>query len=292
MDNDDAPIGRILKRREVLALFGSAGVSFLAGCATQPAAQPTRQSPTALPATAVPAPTSAPAATRAASSTVAAPTAVPVATSAPLQPAAASPTTAAVAPSSVCVVSPAMTEGPYFVDEKLNRSDIQQDPSDGSVRAGALMNLSLRVSQVRSSGCTLLPGAIVDIWHCDAQGLYSDVVDGRNDLRGKKFLRGHQITDAGGLANFVSIFPGWYSGRAVHIHFKVRAANREFTSQLFFDEADISRIYAQQPYAAKGRADTPNARDGIFRGGGSQLTVKLAQNGAAWSGLLDIGMAM
>jgi len=77
-----------------------------------------------------------------------------------------------------CVVRPALTEGPYFVDEKLERSDIRSDPGDGSVRPGVPLRLALRVSRLHASACATLPGATVDVWHCDAQGVYSDVADG------------------------------------------------------------------------------------------------------------------
>src|SRR5262245_8207136 len=76
---------------------------------------------------------------------------------------------------STCVVKPELTEGPYYVDEELNRSDIRIDPSDGSVRDGALLALTFNVSDASSSACGPLAGAIVDVWHCDAEGVYSDV---------------------------------------------------------------------------------------------------------------------
>ncbi len=89
-------------------------------------------------------------------------------------------------------------------------------------------------------------GAIVDIWHCDAAGVYSDATDPGFNTVGKKFLRGYQVTDANGGVQFTTIYPGWYRGRTVHIHFKVRAKAKsgqsyEFTSQLYFDDA-IPRI--------------------------------------------------
>src|SRR3972149_6977430 len=84
------------------------------------------------------------------------------------------PTVTAMPP---CVVRPGQTEGPYFVDEKLNRSDIRSDPSDGSVKEGVPLQLTLRVHQISGTDCTPLAGAMVDIWHCDALGVYSDVQD-------------------------------------------------------------------------------------------------------------------
>src|SRR5204862_5959516 len=91
-----------------------------------------------------------------------------------------------------CVVRPEQTEGPYFVDERLNRSDIRSDPSDGLVKEGFLLELALRVHKIGGSDCTPLAGVVVDVWHCDALGVYSDVRDRSFDTRGKKFLRGYQ----------------------------------------------------------------------------------------------------
>src|SRR5690606_14847228 len=118
-----------------------------------------------------------------------------------------------------------------------NRSDIRADPSDGAMVQGAQLDLTFNVSQIDSNGCNALASAQVDIWHCDAAGVYSDAVDRSFNTVGKTFLRGYQMTDANGVAKFLTIYPGWYPGRAVHIHFKIRINNYEFTSQLFFDDA-------------------------------------------------------
>src|SRR5205085_4498834 len=112
--------------------------------------------------------------------------------------------------------------------------------------------------------------ATVDIWHCDAASTYSAVSDPGFDTSSEKWLRGFQTTDANGLAHFVSIYPGWYSGRTVHVHFKIRTTGAdssayEFTSQLFFDEAVTAQVFAQPPYNSKGTQDTTNASDGIYQ---------------------------
>jgi protocatechuate 3,4-dioxygenase beta subunit len=177
-----------------------------------------------------------------------------------------------------CVVKPALTEGPYFVDEMLNRSDIRIEPSDNSVKEGTTFHLIFMVSDVSSNQCKPLAGAQVDIWHCDAEGHYSDVSDPGFDTSGQKWLRGYQVTDADGKAEFVTIFPGWYSGRAVHIHFKIRTdpasdTGYEFTSQLFFDETVTAQVYAEAPYAAKGTQDVMNEADNIFQGSEGLLTL-------------------
>jgi protocatechuate 3,4-dioxygenase beta subunit len=258
MDNDDAQVGRILSRREVLALLGGSSVALLAACAPGGAL-------------ASPSPTATAQQTSAAATTAAA-TASTVATALPS-----------------CIVRPALTEGPYFVDEKLDRSDIRSDPATGVVRPGAILNLNFLVSRVSGSACTALSGAMVDVWHCDALGVYSDV----DSARGQKFLRGFQNTDASGSAKFMTIYPGWYQGRAVHIHFKIRpTSSSEFTSQLFFDDALSTQVFAQAPYSQKGtQGITRNSADGIFQQSGGKLLLSVTKSGDVYSATFDIGLA-
>ncbi len=198
------------------------------------------------------------------------------------------------APAPLCVLTPAQTEGPYFVDERLQRSDVRIDPADGSTRPGALLALSLRVASVDGNGCAPLAGAIVDIWHCDAKGVYSDANDMSFSTRGSKFLRGYQVTDADGRVRFTTIYPGAYPGRAVHIHFKVRAnarnAPREFTSQLYFDDALTDRVHARDPYAGVGERRTRNARDGLYRQGGQALQLMLVETADGYAATYDVGV--
>lgn len=192
-----------------------------------------------------------------------------------------------------CVVRPQQTEGPYFVDEKLNRSDIRSDPSDGSVKPGVPLQLIFQVSQVSAGLCRPLAGAVVDVWHCDALGVYSDVSDRNFNTIGQKFLRGYQVTDANGRVEFLTLYPGWYPGRTVHIHFKIRtnaSPSYEFTSQLYFDDALSDRLHAQPPYAAKGQRRQRNNQDGIFRRGGEQLMLSLTPQGEGYRGIFDIGL--
>jgi protocatechuate 3,4-dioxygenase beta subunit len=196
-----------------------------------------------------------------------------------------------------CVVTPEQTEGPYFVDERLNRADVRSDPTDGSVKAGASLVLTLRVFKVGSHGCTPLTGAIVDIWHCDALGVYSDARDSHFDTVGKKFLRGYQVTDANGVVRFTTVYPGWYPGRAVHIHFKVRsgraaARGYEFTSQLYFDDALTDRVHAQAPYAGRTGQRLRNSGDGIFQHGGVHLLLRPSASGQGYAANFDIGLKM
>ncbi len=179
-----------------------------------------------------------------------------------------------------CVVRPELTIGPYFVDDQLNRSDIRSEPSDNSVKEGLPLTLNLVVASVDDSSCTPIEGAQVDVWHCDANGQYSGVSDQGFDTSGQKFLRGYQLTDANGAVQFQTIYPGWYSGRAVHIHFTIRTKGADgedyqFTSQFFFDDTLTDQVHALEPYASKGQRDTRNATDNIYNGGGDQLLLNL-----------------
>jgi protocatechuate 3,4-dioxygenase beta subunit len=195
-----------------------------------------------------------------------------------------------------CILTPKQTEGPFFVDERLERSDIRVDPSDGSVKSGVPLRLTFHVSAIRGAGCNPVSGAIVDIWQCDAVGVYSAVNEpGSQRTAAKSFLRGYQITETDGSTQFTTIYPGWYPGRTVHIHFKVRAGGKsgrgqELTSQLYFDDAFTDRIHAQSPYAGKGPRTVRNQRDGLFRNGGGQLLLSPVQSGQGYAATFDIGL--
>lgn len=267
MDADDRQVGRILSRREILALFGAAGAGVLAGCAPS---QPGAAEPTGVPGndpTAAAAPTSGVASATAT---------VPV------------PTVAAEASLPACVVRPELTEGPYYVDEELNRSDIRSDPGTGVVSAGVPLALAFRVSQVVGSACAPLAGAKVEVWHCDATGRYSDVADPGGNTQGQQFLRGYQVTDGAGMARFTTIYPGGYRGRAVHIHFKVRPdANSEFTSQLFFDDTLSDQVFAAAPYAATAAGRTRNSQDGIYT---DLMLLELVPEGDGYATTFDMAV--
>ncbi|BFU94088.1 MAG: Intradiol ring-cleavage dioxygenase [Nitrospira sp.] len=197
----------------------------------------------------------------------------------------------------LCVVRPAQTEGPYFVDEQLNRSDIRSDPTEGAIKPGTPLALTVVVSRIGGGTCRPLEGAHVDIWHCDAMGLYSDVEDPRFNTTGHKFLRGYQITDAKGEARFLTIYPGWYEGRTVHIHVKVRTApiagkSFEFTSQMYFDDTFTDRVYAAAPYASRGPRTARNQDDRIFRRGGDQLILAPTPTTAGYAATFAIGLQL
>ena len=244
MDNDDKPVGQILNRRDTLKVLGIGSAAFLASCAAPNATS--TLSPTSNPTVGV-------------GLTQAAPTA---------------------GMALDCVVRPELTIGPYFVDGQLNRSDIRSDPSDNSIVEGLPLILHINVASVGNNSCAPIEGAQVDIWHCDAQGHYSGVSVPGSDTSGQQFLRGYQLTDANGAVQFQTIYPGWYSGRAVHIHFTIRtkganAEDYQFTSQFFFDDTLSDQVHALEPYASKGQRDTRNTTDDIFMGGGDQLLLNL-----------------
>ena len=193
-----------------------------------------------------------------------------------------------------CVVKPEQTEGPYFVDQQLVRSDIRTEPSTGAAKPGVPLALALTVLNVSNGQCAPLAGATVDIWQCDAQGVYSGVSDMGFNTVGQKFLRGVQTTDTGGRVQFTTIHPGWYSGRAVHIHFKIRtqAAGSawEFTSQWYFDEALNDRILTDARYIRPGRRDTMNATDMHYRNGGDQLLLAPTARGDGYAATWALGV--
>jgi len=184
-------------------------------------------------------------------------------------------TTSSTVPAGGCVLTPELTAGPYYLDDPLVRRDITEG------RPGTPLDLSIAVV---STDCTPLAGVAVDIWHCDAGGEYSGFngnslgatqAGGTND---KRFLRGVQVTDADGVARFTTIVPGWYEGRAVHIHLSVHAGAQAATTidgghvahtgQLFFDDALLTTILAGDAYAGHTGNRTTNAQDSIFRGAG------------------------
>ena len=203
-------------------------------------------------------------------------------------------TTTPASGSSSCVLTASLTEGPFFVDEKLNRSDIRTDPATGAVSAGTPLALTFNVQRVASNACTPLTGAYLDVWHCDAAGVYSDVSGST-----RKFLRGYQITDANGSAAFQTVYPGWYGGRAVHIHFKLRlyagsTRTYEFTSQFFFNDTFTDSVYTQSPYSSRGSRSTRNANDGIYNSlsttDKSGLTLQTSKTSDGYAGVINLGV--
>ncbi|MFE9629533.1 intradiol ring-cleavage dioxygenase [Streptomyces sp. NPDC006463] len=176
-----------------------------------------------------------------------------------------------------CVLTTEAGAGPYYVDLDRIRSDITEG------RSGVPFRLDLTVVRV-SAGCRPLAAASVDVWHADASGAYS--------TGGATFLRGTQVTDGAGRCVFRTIVPGWYAGLAPHIHFKVHPDTRtETTSQFFFPEDLLLKVYALQPYARRPAPKHPNRRDSRYRSAGTAMTLALAPDGDGYRAAYTVGIA-
>jgi protocatechuate 3,4-dioxygenase beta subunit len=179
-----------------------------------------------------------------------------------------------------CILTPEMTEGPYYISgEKLRRNITEGRP-------GA--RLDLRLGVVDATTCKPIKGAIVDIWHADAGGVYSGFGEGASS---RTFMRGVQKTDASGLAVFRTVYPGWYQGRTVHIHVKVHVGgNVVHTGQLFFSDTFTDAVYKRTPYTRRPNRTTRNAQDMIYSSGGRQSTLKLARKSTGYVGSITMGV--
>lgn len=195
---------------------------------------------------------------------------------------------AGLATGNVCMVAPETTKGPYYIDPKLIRAVITEG------KAGVPLAMTL---QVVSAACVPLSGARVDIWHCDAEGNYSGFADQGSDAaldtEGQTFLRGTLFSDGNGVVTFQTIFPGWYRGRATHIHYLIYLdENTVLSSQIFFPQAAIDTLYRTvAPY--KDRSGTPeitNADDGIAQDAGDGAIASWAADGAGYASALVVGV--
>ena len=205
--------------------------------------------------------------------------------------------------------TPQQIEGPYFVDDMPNRSDIRSDTSNGLIQEGVPLRLVFNVYDVNDSDgdgtgpCTPLKDAKVDIWHANSQGVYSGVQEAgttEND-----FLRGYQMTDDNGTVQFTTIYPGWYEGRAIHIHVKVRTfegTNKtlEWTSQFYLDDSVNELVHTKPSYSNHGPVDLTNEEDFIYTGPsndgllsnntGKHLMLNLNDEGQGYLGTFNIGV--
>lgn len=189
----------------------------------------------------------------------------------------------AAAPS--CWLTPEKTEGPYYFDPSLIRRDVTEG------KAGVPLSLAIGVVDLN---CVPVPNLLVDVWHADKDGLYSGYAQPGGNTQGKTFLRGTQPTDSDGIAQFDTIYPGWYQGRATHIHFKVRIPDQTYvTSQFAFPEAVNNAVYATSLYAARGRNPTSNTRDDVFRSADpAYLELAVTPNGSGYDGVFAIGLSV
>ena len=205
-----------------------------------------------------------------------------------------------------CVLTPQVTEGPYWIDNKLKRRDITEG------RPGTPLRVQLLVEN--ASTCKPISGADVELWHADAAGVYSGYSGGgtvgpggtlggptgaaagvghASPTNKKRFLRGHQTSDTRGVVTFDTIYPGWYSGRTTHIHVKVHVAGTVYTGQLFFPETTSDGVYKTVAYKRSGVRDTLNAADGIYTQAGratSRLLLRKRSGKKGYLGTLTIGV--
>jgi protocatechuate 3,4-dioxygenase beta subunit len=182
-----------------------------------------------------------------------------------------------------CKLTPELTEGPYYFDVDSIRSDIRED------REGMPLRLRIRVRE--NGSCEPLENAVVDIWHCDANGVYSGFESasmggpggGRSD--DETYLRGAQATNSGGIVQFTTVYPGWYRGRTTHIHVKVHLDKTTLlTTQLFFDEKVNEAVYRTKPYSEDTGRDVFNDDDGIFD---ESLIVSSKRDGDGYLGAIN-----
>jgi protocatechuate 3,4-dioxygenase beta subunit len=191
-----------------------------------------------------------------------------------------------------CTLTPATTAGPFYFDADRIRSDIRED------RPGVRLRVAIKVQD--SETCEPLPDAVVEIWHCDAAGSYSGTASPASgggsagappedsaDLKPldeERYLRGAQVTNADGIVEFTTIWPGWYQGRTIHIHAMVHFTDaRVLTTQVMFDEALNTEVLARAPYTARPDRDTRNDDDGIYR---EDLLLKVTKDDDGYLGVI------
>lgn len=202
-------------------------------------------------------------------------------------------TTTGGAPMGSCAVAAEETAGPY--PDRLgmlsNPAFFRRDIREG--RSGALLNLTLTVTNVRSN-CSPVANANVEVWQCDASGNYSEYAQPGYNGTGQTFLRGLQTTDANGNVTFTTVYPGWYSGRATHIHVKVYVNGAVVkTTQIAFPESITAEVYASGVYASKGQSPTKNASDNVFSDGTTTEMASVSGSAAAgFDASLTIGISV
>lgn len=186
-----------------------------------------------------------------------------------------------------CSVTDTETDGPYPLYSSRGSAIQRTNIADG--KTGTPLNIKIVVRNVNNS-CAVLANAVVDIWHCDKDGYYSGYTNtgylGTQNNSSLVFCRGRQISDSNGEISFVSIYPGWYSGRCIHIHVQVYVnSNLKLTSQIAFPDAINAAVCSTPLYSAHGQPDTTNAKDSIIS---NSLDNELATVTANSSGGYDL----
>ena len=178
---------------------------------------------------------------------------------------------------SACTLTAEQTEGPYWFDVDKIRTDIRED------REGTELRLAIRVRAAES--CEPLRNAVVELWHADAGGVYSGFDGGA----GEDFLRGAQVTNADGIVEFTTVYPGWYAGRTPHIHAKVHVDNTTaLTTQLYFDDAVSTAVYDSGAPYKPNEGRVTNDADGIFD---ESLVLDLSEEGDGYLGVISFDVA-
>ena len=189
--------------------------------------------------------------------------------------------------SAACAVSPSETVGPYPSLTDMFRSDIREG------RNGAPLTLAITVVNV-NNGCSPVSGANVEIWQCDADGHYSQYSQQGYNGVSETFLRGIQTSDGSGTVTFTTIYPGWYQGRATHIHVDVQVNGRSVkVTQIAFPESVTAALYATGVYAAKGQNPTSNSRDNVFADSvTSEMAAVTGSPAGGYSATFTVGVAV
>lgn len=189
---------------------------------------------------------------------------------------------------------PSVTEGPYWTDDSAsgyNRSTITSDIAGTNTQTGVPLTLTLYIYD-RKNSCAAMQNVQVDIWHCNASGIYSGVKNSTNgngaDYTSQSWLRGYQLSDSTGMVKFVTIVPGWYTGRTTHIHMRLRSTydtssdGSTNTAQLFFDQTFIDSLDTTvSPYSSSGKNSVTNAGDSIYNSEGGTTLLSLSGSASA-----------
>jgi len=201
-------------------------------------------------------------------------------------------TTTTTSPGS-CVLIPQETVGPYPLFNDIASAAVYQRDDITEGKTGVPLRLTLNIVNANNQ-CAPILTAMVYVWHTDKDGYYSGYNQNGADMRGQTFCRGVQTTDTNGRVTFNTIFPGWYPGRATHIHFRVYLGlDLQATSQLAFPSAITSAVYTTLLYAAKGQNPTSTSNDGIFSDGVSYQLPIVTSNATTggYDAELTVGIA-
>lgn len=215
----------------------------------------------------------------------------------------ASPSSSATASTgaTACTTTPEGEIGPYFTDDSASgydRSDIRSNIDGSSPQTGVPLALTIYVFDTEKS-CAAYAGAQIDIWHCNASGIYSN--ESVENSLGSTWLRGYQLTDATGKATFTTIVPGWYAGRTTHIHVRIRStynsasstSDGSNTTQLFFAQPVVDYLaQSVAPYDAEGSNATTNANDHVYAGEtkGANLLSLVGDASTGYTATISLGI--